>query len=406
MITTGTEDKRELLAQLLLEKHRRFFPTLNLINYFNYGAQGLIATPAVTAIQDYFAGLQADAPFSVDNALRVRAIMNRSRELLARECGTRPGNIALTDNTSMACNLAMWGLDWQAGDHLLLSDHEYPGVVAAAHSLAAHFDLNITTFSMVTDGNPPLSNLKSQLRPETRLVVLSQVLWNTGTLIPLDEAAELCHQGGALLLVDGAQSFGCLPLELDRSGVDFFAFTTHKWLCGPEGLGGLFFSDAAATRLTPRFCGWRGLQLNADNCPTGAWTDGRRFEVGTTATALYAGLNATLELHQSWGNPKRRFERILQLATQLWQGLRELAETAPGIEPGSVQPASGLVFLHCHQATRLATDLELENFMVRTIPGSDLIRISTHYLTREKDVQELIHQIGRAQLKITMGTPQ
>ena len=392
MTLAASMDKRVLLARLLLEKHRKHFPTLAHKDYFNFGAQGLISTPAVTAIGDYFTRLQADAPFTVDNALNLRSTMNRSRELLAAELGARPTQISLTANTSEGCNLAMWGLDWQPGDHILLSNHEYPGVVATARSLAQHFGLKLSFFPVITHGRDPLHNLPEHMNAKTRLVVLSHVLWDTGTVIPLDEAADICHEHEALLLVDGAQSFGAMPLQMEAWDVDFFAFTAHKWLCGPEGVGGLYIGDQAASQTQPMARGWRGLALDQNNCPTGTWPDARRFEIGTPPSALFAGLNATVELHNGWGNAARRFERVQALATQLWQGLKTVAPD--GIHNQESGPSAGLVFLHCERAVDMVTALEIENIMVRTIPGENVIRMSTHYLNREQDIDRLIESVG------------
>ena len=90
--------------------------------------------------------------------------------------------------------------------------------------------------------------------------------------------------------------------------------------------------------------------------------------------------------------PKRRFERVQALATQLWQGLKTVAPD--GIHNQESGPSAGLVFLHCERAVDMVTALEIENIMVRTIPGENVIRMSTHYLNREQDIDRLIESVG------------
>ena len=78
---------------------------------------------------------------------------------------------------------------------------------------------------------------------KTRLVVCTHASNVTGTLLPVAEIASIAHQAGALLLVDAAQTAGALPIDVTEMGIDLLAFTGHKELLGPPGIGGLIIGD-------------------------------------------------------------------------------------------------------------------------------------------------------------------
>ena len=162
----------------------------------------------------------------------------------------------MTENVTVGCNIAFWGIDWQPGDRILLSDCEHPGVIASIQEICRRFQVSVDLFPLLATLNTgdPVAIIASRLQPQTRLVVFSHVLWNTGQVVPVAEIAAAIRQYPSArpiqILIDAAQSVGLLPLKLDELGIDFYAFTGHKWWCGPEGVGGLYVHPAARASFT------------------------------------------------------------------------------------------------------------------------------------------------------------
>jgi L-cysteine/cystine lyase len=194
------------------------------------------------------------------------------------------------------------------------------------------------------------------------------------------------------ILVDGAQSVGLLCLNLDELGIDFYAFTGHKWWCGAEGVGGLYIHPDAQKSLQPTFIGWRGLDYSQPDLPL--LEDSRRYEVATSAYPLYRGLRAAISTHQSWGSAIDRATKIVSMATYLWEGLRQI----PGITCLSdTAPRSGLVSFQVADRNhgKLVQELEHNNFYLRTIVDPDCIRACTHYFTTTAEIDALIKYLHR-----------
>src|ERR1044072_5761206 len=304
-----------VLTQARVEDYRRQFPALDGKSYFNYGAHGTLPRPAMDAVLESWEYMQKWGPFSTEINDWIQQEVSKTIACRATQLGATPQMIALTENVTAGCNIVLWGLDWQQGDHILISDCENPGIVAAIHEVARRFHLHVSAFRAGTSEPATIEAIARGLRSNTRLVVISHVLWNTGQVLPLPKIAELCrsnriNRGRTLLLADGAQSVGVLPLNLANSGADFYAFTSHKWLCGPEGIGGIFVAPESLEFVQPTFVGWRSVNIDeADGSFT--WQPGaRRFHISTSAYPLFGGLGRAVSIPEDVPPIGKRYPRL------------------------------------------------------------------------------------------------
>lgn len=386
-------------------EYRQQFPALSNKSYFNYGGQGTLPTVALEAIAHSYNYIQTAGPFSLAINSWVNQEAHLTRETIAQELGVTAQTITLTEDVTVGCNIALWGLPWQEGDHILLSDCEHPGIIAAVEEICWRFGVTNSTFPVLgyQSEDEVLGVIAQHIQPQTRLVVISHVLWNTGQILPLKKINQLCHQQDCLVLVDAAQSVGQLALDLEDLEVDFYAFTGHKWLCGPEGLGGLYVSPRVREDLSPTFIGWRGIT------PQNTWhPDGRRYEVATSAFPLYAGLRAAITIHNQVGTKNDRFSVVAQNRYQkilnLSQYLLDQLTTLPQIKITSPNPpVTGLI---CFQVTKekstaisqkshgaIVASLESKGIFTRTLAHPDCIRACVHYFTLESEIDRLVEQL-------------
>lgn len=380
------------------DNHRQQFPALANKAYFNYGGQGPLPEPALDAIYQAYKRVQLGGPFSGEVGAWVVQEAMLTRRAIASELTVPPETIALTEDVTVGCNIALWGIDWKAGDHLLLSDCEHHGIVASVMELQRRFNIEVSVCPLAATLNEgdPVAVIADSLRPNTRLLVISHILWNTGQVLPLTEIVKFCHQTGVKVLVDAAQSVGVLPLNLIESGVDFYAFTGHKWWCGPEGLGGLYVSAEALADLHPVFIGWRGIVTDA-NAKVLGWKSGsQRYEIATSAYPLYAGLRSAIALQHEWGTIEERYAEICRLSKYLWERLSVL----PDVEClRKSAPEAGLVSFRLTNGmphNKLVNLLEKQGIMVRTILNPDCVRACVHYFTTEAEIDKLVGAIAIA----------
>ena len=385
--------------------HRQQFPALVNKTYFNYGGQGPMPQAAIDAINNSQEYIQRRGPFSSEVNAWITQEVEQTRLAIASELNTPAETITITEDVTVGCNIAMWGIDWQAGDRILLSDCEHPGIIATAAEISRRFGVEVDTCPLMATLNEgdPVDVIAQHLRSHTRLVVLSHLLWNTGQVLPLDKIGEVCkqHQGSRPLqiLVDAAQSVGLLPLNLTELGADFYAFTGHKWLCGPAGVGGLYVRPEAQSTLHPTFIGWRSVVTDSRGKPTNWQPDGRRYEVATSAFSQYAGLRAAIATHQQWGTAQERYQQICKLSQYLWQRLNDLSDT---ICLRTAPPQAGLVSFQLKNSSstdkvhlKLVQYLETQGLMARTLLDPDCVRACVHYFTLESEIDQLVSEIEK-----------
>lgn len=379
-----------------VHEHRKLFPALANKSYFNFGGQGAMPRSSIDAIVETYEFLQKTGPFNTAIFTWWQAQQDLTRKSLADEFGGDPSSYALTQNATEGCNIAMWGLDWARGEHLVMTDCEHVGVIHAVKQLQRRRKLEVSTAALTsakTRANM-VDLIVRELKPSTRLVVLSHVLWNTGQTVPLTEIVDACHLAGVPVLVDGAQSAGAIDLDLKgKDNADFYAMTGHKWCGGPEGVGTLFIDPAALENLQPTFVGWRGSVMDySTGQPTGFNPDASRFEVGTAALPLFAGLRNALAVHNKFADSKSRAQMIISNANKLIKRLSQVSQIECLLE----EAESGLVSFKVHGSTHrdVAARLDSEfNVFVRTIPTPDCIRASVHYFTTDDEIERLVSSI-------------
>jgi len=238
-----------------------------------------------------------------------------------------------------------------------------------------------------------LDALEQTLSARTRMVVLSHLLWNTGAVMPIAKVAERLQGHGRQpwLLVDAAQSMGSIPVAEAAAAADIYAFTGHKWLCGPEGLGGVALSERLLEQAQPTLIGWRSLRH--EGSAGSSWHgDARRFEVATSCVPLLAGLASSMDLLALEGSPESRLVLIRERSGQLWQGLQAIT----GLQTLLLEPPpAGLVSFTltgngAPSPEAVVAQLGEQAIWLRSLDDPHCLRACTHITTSAEEVVMLL----------------
>lgn len=364
--------------------------------YFNYGGQGPLPTASLHAMAESWRRIQELGPFAPPAFSYVGERITALRQALAAICGVPPQRLAFTENVTSGCVLPLWGLPWRAGDQLLISDGEHPGVVATCHEMARREQLCVKTLPVQDcwGAEQVLERLDEALQPRTRLVALSHLLWTTGAAMPIPAVGQRLeeHANHPWLLVDGAQSVGVVPLEDAVAAADLYAFTGHKWLCGPEGLGAVALSRRLLEVGAPTMIGWRGLAKDPER-PLRLHGDARRYEIATGCTPLMAGLLQSLHSLTAVGDLRQRLALIRSNSGGLWRGLRQLE----GVETMLPEaPPAGLVSFRVrgHTPRQVVDALAERGLVLRSFEAPDCVRACCHVTTVPTESERLIAEIA------------
>ncbi len=259
--------------------------------YLDHAATSWPKPPAVIRAMADFCEHAGGNPGRSGHRLSLAAarIVYDTRESLADLFGAPdPLRIIFTANATHAINLALCGL-LRPGDRVVTTGLEHNSVMRPLRALEAR-GVQLSVIPCAADGALDLLQAAAAITPGTRLVVVNHASNVAGTILPAASIARLAHSAGAWFLLDAAQTAGVLPLDVQTMDVDLLAFTGHKGLQGPPGIGGLVIGDAVDTRLIePLTRGGTGSRSEQDvqpeDCPD-------KFESGTPNGVGIAGLGA------------------------------------------------------------------------------------------------------------------
>jgi cysteine desulfurase family protein len=219
-----------------------------------------------------------------------------ARETVARFFNVSDSRqVIFTKNVTEALNLAIYGI-LEQGDHVVTTSMEHNSVMRPLRDLEMRGIIQLTVVPSSREGFADISGLAKAIRPEqTKLLVINHASNVVGTLVDLGVVSEI--KGPPYLLVDAAQSVGCVPIDLSRLDVDLFAFTGHKALRGPQGTGGLILKTGKEP-VRPLMRGGTGSHSEFEAQPE-FLPD--RLESGTPNVPSFLGLAAGIQVLETVG---------------------------------------------------------------------------------------------------------
>ena len=185
-----------------------------------------------------------------DLSLETQHMVQNTRQLLTRHFnGTDPDRLIFTHNATDAINIALNGL-LSTKDHVITTMAEHNAVLRPLYHHSVDHGVNIEYIPLDDQGFIHPEDIKAAIKPHTRLVVVNHASNVIGTVQPLDDIGKICKEKKVLFLVDASQTAGKIPIDINTSHIDIIAFTGHKSLMGPTGIGGLYVKEGIDIRHT------------------------------------------------------------------------------------------------------------------------------------------------------------
>ena len=290
--------------------------------YFDNGSTSF---PKAPGVGEAMAALIGTSGFNInrggyDGAYRVADMVLDTRELICSLLDwDDPKNIAFSGNVTQSLNMLLKGY-LKAGDHVIVSSMEHNAVMRPLNQLVEQ-GVSFDAAQADEDGRLSVELVEGLIRPETKLIVMTHASNVCGTLMPIEGVAALARVKGLRFVVDAAQTAGVLPISMKNLGADAIAFTGHKGLLGPQGMGGMLITDDFARDLEPLISGGTGSVSDTEYMP--AFLPDR-FESGTMNLPGIAGLNAALKYVLEKGT-EAIYEAEMELCGQFLEGARSLS---------------------------------------------------------------------------------
>jgi selenocysteine lyase/cysteine desulfurase len=222
------------------------------------------------------------------------------RAKLAKLIGSKNQEcVALVKNTSEALSLVAYGLNWQAGDIVLISDKEFPSNRIVWESLAHKFGIIVKQVHIsAQDPEAEILAAINSTSSKPKLISVSAVQYASGIKLDLAKLGVACTANDVLFCVDAIQAVGAMAFKCDEWNIDFAMADGHKWMLGPEGLGFFFVKQQHIQNLNLHQYGWHMIE-GAGDFSIKNWQpadSAQRFECGSPNMLAGYALEASTDL--------------------------------------------------------------------------------------------------------------
>ena len=360
---------------------RAEFPLLDRYIYFNACSLGPIPRRGREAVEKYARDWdEQGTPVWYSTWL---PLLDRYRSRVAELLRAPAGSTAIAPSVSVALTSLATGLPLPAGrKKVLIGELDFPTI---GHQWLSRPEFEVEFVPSKDGMTIPPEAFAERIDSSTSLVATTHLFYTTGYLQDVRAIADAAHAAGALCLIDGYQTCGCVPLDVTAMDCDAFTGGCLKWLSGGPGNAFLYVRPSLIPQVRPHGTGWFATRdpfsftlqelVFAD--------DARRLETGTWAMAChYAGLAG--------------LEQILEVGVEnIQERLRDLTERilercdAAGVKtftPRERSKRCGIVTLECENPEEVEARLHAAGVIVDSRPGR--VRLSPHWCVTEEELEK------------------
>ena len=363
--------------------------------YLNLAGQSPLPRVSIRAVQ---AALEAKKfPHHKTDATYFE-VPNRIRETIVKLIGGKPEEIALTSGASTGVAAVAYALKWKPGDEVITAKGEFPLQYTAWKPMEEREGVKL---KIVAPQGRFISadDLIAALTPRTRLVSVSLVRYDDGSLLDAPRVAAACHQKGALLLLDVSQCCGAMEMDVHQLGADFLVCAGYKWLLSPFGTGFFWMKSEHLPTVCPGPFYWMAVQ-GADNFAALNFDDpkpapsAKRWDAAEWASYFnfnLAAMDTSVELVSRMG-PERVAAHNRRLIDFMFDRLpKDRCIPASPLDAAQRGPYGCFSARNREKTTELYRRLRTENVIVSLRDGN--IRVSPHLYNTERDMDRLLSVI-------------
>lgn len=257
-----------------------------------------------------------------ENAYSVESLVFETREMLADMFGASDcKNVVFTKNVTESLNFIIKGY-LKSGDHVLVSSMEHNAIMRPLVQLEK-MGVTFSRIPCTKNGELCTDTIPELIKSNTKAIIMTHASNVCGTVMPIKDVGALCKKYSLTFIVDSAQTAGILPINMMDMNISALAFTGHKGLLGPQGIGGFILSEDMIDKLEPLIAGGTGSISHTENIPD-FMPD--KFEAGTLNLPGIIGLHASL----SWIKNKTTdalLNHELSLTEEFLKGLIPLEDS-------------------------------------------------------------------------------
>jgi kynureninase len=374
---------------LSLARYRDEFPIFRHTRYLNSCSLGALSERTHAAMREYLQQWERQGAAAWYDAWLPD--VERLRAGYARLVNAGPECISLHPSVSSALSVVGESLDYRERPTVVTTSLDFP-TVPYQWLAKANRGVRVVIVESPDATVIPIERMAAAIDERTALVATSHVFFTSGAIQDVAALAALCRANGALLLVDGYQAAGQIPVDVSALGVDFYCGGGLKWLLGGSGIAFLYVRPELQQRLAPGVTGWfaHAAPFRFDPRQLERASDAHRFDMGTPSMAAVSAQLAGLSIIEAIGA-----DSIREATRSLTEDLIALAwrhGLHPRVAPRP-EERSAIVMLPREDPHADVRRLAERGFVVDARPGH--VRVSPYFYNTPSDHQELLEALLR-----------
>ena len=377
---------------------RKDFPVTEKAIYLNHAAIGPSPNPVSSEVQKWMVHHKSYGDMYFSPLDKMYDDIDEDRKKIGNLINAKypEDEIAFTYNTSYGLAAIAEAISWNEGESIVLNNLEYTSNSYTYQALARKNKLHLKVIDHI-DGQITLEQYKEVFDNTTRLVAISHVQFSNGFRTDLEELSSLTHDAGAEIIVDGIQSLGAIPLDVQKTNIDYLASGGYKWLLGPLGTGFLYVRKELTEKLNPSFIGSMSdavpMNLSHHNYQPGPAV--KRFQASLGPAAYLLGVST--EFLTGLGI-EDIFQHILKLNNLIIEFVNEKPSFDLKSPVNTLSSRSGIINFSCPNAKEIVTTLRKLKRPIAVSYREGGIRISPHCYNIESEILaclETIYDLSR-----------
>ncbi|MBA4459005.1 MAG: aminotransferase class V-fold PLP-dependent enzyme [Nitrosopumilaceae archaeon] len=369
------------------------FPDSDKI-YLNNASVSLMPNQSIEAMKEFLLSYNSIGPDSKESEPFVTEKLRDVRKIIAKIISCQPDEVVLTQSTTDGINIVANGISFDKKSNMIIR-----GMTHEHHSnfypwLKLQEKISLKNLPIDKDGFFKSEDLESLIDDNTKLIALSHALYNTGSILPLEEISKILHD--VPLFVDGAQTVGCIDVDVSKINCNFMSFNGSKWLCGPMGTGLFYCNRKSSELLEPKTIGGESAMIyDETNLAFKELPD--KFQTGFRNYVGIVGLESSANYLLNFG-----LKNIREKNQYLSSLLREELSKIPKIilyGPENPDSRTSIVSFNIEgiDSQEVVDRLEKQNIILalREIMERKIVRASPHFFNSESQIMSVVDAIKK-----------
>ena len=365
--------------------------------YLNNASVSIMPYSSIKEMNDFLIKYSSIGPDSIESEQFLKEKLMRIRKNIAKLINCKPEEIIFTQSTTDGVNMVASGLSTDSKSNIVIrgGGHEHHANYYPWLSLSKKISLR----NLKTDQNGffDIKELKNFVDSDTKCVVLSHALYNTGAVLPVEEVGEYLEKNNVSFFLDTAQTVGCFgEYNFKKTKSDFMSFNGSKWLCGPMGTGIFYCKKESSKLLEPNTVGGESAMIYDD--AKLAYKDiPDKFQTGFRNYVGFVGLEASIDYMLQFGLDNIQ-KKIMNISNLMRTELSKISGiTLYGPEDESKRTSIVSFTIDGKDPQQVVEKLERKKIIlaVREILDKKIVRASPHFFNSEAEIQKVVEEIKK-----------